>query len=516
MALITDPDSLNAGTELTINTSTYKIGLVVTGNLSNDGVTLKCLYSKLKELWKSNATYIKHPFPMTPITDEQFEVKDGWDFLNLTTKQLIRTGGWALKSVAGATQEEWAGIITLGSIGGFSSPNNGDHRVYYQQSNGGTATNVVLFGPVNQAVQVYGDGTHGNIDYRNYMKIFVRKQGFSYGYSDLAQIGVSALTYQVYRFPLSNTSDAKITHTDVQIDANSDNNPDVAPYDNMSLTWYASDQERTIGTTPYQFRVVIDANVFGVGNNPSAEQIYEFIQWTLRRPTGTDIDDGAGSRVGDVTRELLRFVGDSLYTLYDSSDGAVYIDDFNAQDTNRLYFGVNATTNVQFPYTAAGTINFNSNLTTADAAAIFRMFFTSIKDGKYGSDNAVIVKRADGTTDIKSDNIVSAPTYTFDFGYDNNTQADWVAATTYAIGDQFRSPETPPKWYQVNTGYTSGGSFGATDTTNASQIDGPDVTVVALGTKDAQYVSTTGKIQRSTSNVFTLVAPLERNYTNPV
>jgi hypothetical protein len=522
MAIILDPDSLNDGTEITVNTSTYKIALVVTGNLSNDGVTLKCVYSKLKELWKSSTTYIKHPFPMTPITDEQFEFKDGWDLSDLTTKQLIRTGGWALKAAGtGATQEEWTGVISLGSVGGETSINAGTHQVYFQQSAALDAVDFELNGPVNQAIQVYGDASHGNFDRRGYLKVFVRTQGWSYGYSDISQIGVTALTYQVYRFPLTNSSDAKITHTDVQIDANADETADVSPYSNMSLTWYGTDQQRTIGASNYQFRVIIDANVSGTGNNPTAEQIYEFVQWSLRRTNAVDIDAGTDTKTGNVTRELVRFVGDSLYTIYDTSDGAVYIDDFNSQDTNRLYFGTDATTNVQFPYTAAGTITFNPNLTTTDAAAIFRMFFSNIFDGAYGTDNAVIVKKADGTTDISSDNIVTSPTpgvqgtYTFDFGYDNNTQADWVASTTYVAGQQYRSPETPPKWYEVDTGYTAGGTFGATDTANSTVIDGPDVVVVALGTKDAQYVSATGAITRSTANSFTLVAPLERNYDNP-
>ena len=76
--LITDPDSLDyeissTGTkELFIDTATRKIRLVRVGNLTADGVTLKCVYSKLKEVWKSDSTLIKYSFPMTPITDEQF------------------------------------------------------------------------------------------------------------------------------------------------------------------------------------------------------------------------------------------------------------------------------------------------------------------------------------------------------------------------------------------------------------------------------------------------------------
>ena len=41
------------------------------------------------------------------------------------------------------------------------------------------------------------------------------------------------------------------------------------------------------------------------------------------------------------------------------------------------------------------------------------------------------------------------------------------------------------------------------------------ITVVAIGLATGQYVSATGIIARSTSNVVSLVSPLERNYANP-
>ena len=45
-------------------------------------------------------------------------------------------------------------------------------------------------------------------------------------------------------------------------------------------------------------------------------------------------------------------------------------------------------------------------------------------------------------------------------------------------------------------------------------VDAP-FTAVALGLSGAQYVVTTGTIIRSTSNVISFVAALERNYLNP-
>ena len=67
MAVIIDPDKLNQGVEVVINSTNKTIQLLVAGNLTNDGVTGQCLYSFLKEEWKNDDTLFKFPFPMTSI-----------------------------------------------------------------------------------------------------------------------------------------------------------------------------------------------------------------------------------------------------------------------------------------------------------------------------------------------------------------------------------------------------------------------------------------------------------------
>lgn len=57
MALITDPDNLNQGTEVILDTTNKTIRLLAAGNLSNDGVNLSTLYSFTEEEWKDDALY---------------------------------------------------------------------------------------------------------------------------------------------------------------------------------------------------------------------------------------------------------------------------------------------------------------------------------------------------------------------------------------------------------------------------------------------------------------------------
>lgn len=444
MATITDPDLLNQGTEVTISTAGKTIALSVAGNLSTDGVTLKALYSFLKEEWKNDSNLIKFPFPMGPITDEQFEFINGWDFLNDTARNLIRNAGWAVVNTSGVVTGMWAGVITLGSL-------ESDDQVYYQQTAGGAATNIVLTGPVNQAVQVYsdpnGDGsTADGFDRRSVLNLFVREWQQTYAKSTLSDIGVSQMTYQAYRFPLTSSSDLKVTHTESSVNT-------TAPYTGVTITYYGTNQSRSIGGTSYPFRIIID------GNNATAEQIYEKVQYQLRQ--NSDIDAGGGTVTGKTANDLLYFVGDTLKTRQ-----GVYIDNYNTNDINRLVFtdynGVERT----FPYVATLTLNFGDNLKN-DAAAVYRVFFTS----GYGTASAITVNDKDSVA--MSGNVGGASSITKTFDYDGNVQ---------------------------------GGRTAGTDA---------NITVVAIGLSTGQYVSATGTIQRSNANSVSLVASLERSYANP-
>lgn len=455
MAIITDPDNLNQTTEIDITpyTGSGTLQLNIAGNLSTDGVTLQCLYSFLKEEWKGDSNLIKYPFPMLAITEEKFELINGWDFYDQDSKNLIRTGGWALKDTGGTTQEEYAGIITLGTLGETD-------QVYYQQAISGAYSNIVLQGAVNQAVKTYGDATHGDFNYRSYFKIFCREYQKSYASSQLSEIGVTTMTYQVYRFPVTNASDAKITHTDGYVSGNT-------PYTGMGIEWYETPQGRDIGGTTRYFHVIID------GNSGAAEEIYEFVQYSLRQDS--DIDDGADTKVGKVTNELVRFVGDSLYTRQDET-GGVYIDNFQEIDKNRLFFVDDAGETRQFPYVAILTVQFGDNLKN-DTQAIWRVFFTNDDAGDnsgrdFGTSGCLTVLDADSAT---MSGLVGGASYVqLSYDYDGNEQR----------------------------GYLSKGE------------DAP-ITVVAIGLATGQYISATGTIQQSTANVVSLVAALERNYVNP-
>ena len=184
------------------------------------------------------------------------------------------------------------------------------------------------------------------------------------------------------------------------------------PYSGITVTYYGSNQSRTIGGVSYPFRVIIN------GNNATAEQIYTKIQYLLRQ--NTDIDSGDGSVIGKTANALLSFTGDTLYTTL-----GVYIDGYNANDINRIKFIDQNGVERAEPFTAAGSINFNAFLTDS-GTGYYRMYFTTNPAGNYGSATAVTVKDA-ANTDITG--IISGASIPFTFAYDANVQGGRVAGT---------------------------------------------------------------------------------------
>ena len=437
MALITDPDDLNQGTEITISTGAKTIALTVAGNLSNDGVTGQAFYSFLKEEWKNDASLIPYPFPMVSITPEQFEFIEGWKPANDTTRNLLRSAGWREINASDVVNREYMGVISLGNI-------DSSNTAYFAFSSDTAKTDFDFAGTVNQGIQTFGDATNGNFGKRSdTLPLYIRSQGNTYASATSTSIGLTSLNYIANRFPLAEATDSKISASDVTISSS-------APYTGMSITYGAV--TRSIGGVSYNFNIVVD------GNNGTTQQIYEFVQYSLR--LATDIDAGAGSQVGFLADDLMRFEGDTL-----TPTTGVAIDNFLAGDRNNLVFKDTGGTDRTFPFLATGTLSFNTNLVN-DASAIYRMFFTS----GFGTGSAIIVDDNSGT-DI-SGNISGSSTISFDFDYDGNSQ---------------------------------GGRTPGTDA---------NVTVVAIGLNTAQYVSATATIGKATGQNISLVAPLERNYSN--
>jgi hypothetical protein len=472
MPKILDPDLLNQGTEVEFITGSKLIKINPTGNVTASfGVSLQALYSFVKEEWKNDSNLIKFPFPMIAITSEQFEFINGWDLSGSvydpsSSKAMIRDAGWALKNTAGNSLEEYMNITSLGAFNDSTL----DQAYYLQSGSPGYApTSSIYVGELNEPTLIYSSGASGITDFRGFYTVYLREQGKTYGIYDLInEQNITSLTYRKYALPLANASDVKITVSDNIITGS-------APYTGMSINYYTSSQNRTIGAATYPFKVIIN------GNSGTAEQIYQFVQYQLRQSTDIDSNTNLSIVRGDTAEDLLRFVGDTLLTLgpitiNGVADGGVYIDNFQVADTNRLQFTDDSGSVRTFPYVAAGTLQFNDNLQN-DSVARYFTFFTNDDAGDntgrdFGTQEALIIEDNSDFPITGSVNGSSSIAFTYDYDFN------------------------------IQRGSSSSGS------------DAP-YTAVALGLGTAQYVVTTGTITRSTSNIISFVAALERNYSNP-
>jgi hypothetical protein len=339
------------------------------------------------------------------------------------------------------------GVVSLGSLGATDQP--------YYQFNALASVDFTYPGPINEAVQIYGDASNGNFDYSDggdSFKIFCREQGKTYASSTNTQIGASTLSYITYRFPLSNAADLKISASDVTIGS-------TTPYTQITVEYFGTDQlfdvDGDTNDEPYRF-VVTDAS-----GSATTKQIYEKIQYLLRQDS--DIDDGAGTVNGKTADVLFVFVGDTLV----GSNG-VYIDGLNENYLNSVdFYDFNGVVR-RYPFVSAGTLNFGANAGSADFK--YWMFFVTTPSGDYGTSSAVIVNDKDGNPITGT---YAGSPIPFSFAYDSNVQG----------------------------GRTSGA--------NAA------VKVLGIGLSGGQFIAVDHTITRTQGQSILLAPAQERNYSNP-
>lgn len=472
MALLNDPDNFtdsaadDGSTNVFINTAAQTIKLVPGqgGLVAADGALLKAVYSFIKEEWINdpNAKNLAaFDFPFVPITDEFFELKDGWNWADATTRESIRRGGWLVRNTSGNVTEHWAGLAILNA--------QADDQIYYDVGAG--AVDFTFTGNTAEAVQVIsdpnGDGNYADgFDRSTNITVYNREQGQLFSSNSSTAVGESTLLApKLFSLSLPTGDDLNVTESDANIASQ-------APYTGMSITYFSTPQQRNIGGTNRDFGVIID------GNSGTAEQIYEFIQYQLRQ--SGDIDAGSATVLGQTASELLEFIGgaaDGSGTLKTKSvtnpeggGSGVYIDNFLAGDTNRIVFVDNLGTERTFPFVATLDLNFSSTL-VSDSNPVYRVYFTDGVDAgdEFGNSGAILV---DDNAGSDMSGAITGSTISLTFDYDANNQGN-------------RTPGTPA-----------------------------NVTVIAIGLESGQHVKATGTINRSTSNSITLTAAIERNYEN--
>jgi len=548
MAKIIDPDLLadgsvdNGSTEVYINTTNKTIKLNETGDLSSDGLTIKALYSFLKEEWRNDPqtkNLAAFDFPMNPITDEFFEFVNGWELLDAGAIQLIRDGGFLVRNTSGNVIKHFAGIRTIGTV-------EGDDQVYYNQGNG--ATDFVYLGAVNEVVQIiddpngdanYGDGYNRSSTFQ----VFLREQGQVYSQSSLNSIGATdLLAPKVFAFALNTSTDLKISEDDSTISGDT-------PYSEITIKYFDQPFTKDIdSTTDRNFGIVIDVGTHsGVDGSTTAGGTTltsaeggiagsDYIGGTLIIHEGANagtynISGTPGATTVVITTTFASAVSNQSFTLYRAVPVSATAEEIyeKVQYQLRQDTDIDSTTNSVIGKTTDELLRFVGDTLVCGSA---------LPTNPNGGGSGVLIEgfqSADTNRIQFTDNTGTLRTYPFvavlTLNFGANLVADasakyWVYFTTLpGAGNDFNesgavlvedndgNPMTGDisgqNSIQLSFNYDANEQGGRTAATDA------DVTVVGIGLTTGQYVKATGTIARSTTNSVSLVAALERNYQNP-
>jgi hypothetical protein len=595
--------------EVAIDTDAKTVQLRLAGNLDDDspgstsGVTLQCAYSFLKEEWKTDTTLNKFKFPLKAIYEAKFLWQYGWQPADAQTRDLIRDAGW--QEIDGS---EKACIISLGSQYDTTQQGNYQQITGFDQS----TTDFDKTGPLDEAIEIY-DGA--SADYRDYLKLYLREWERTYSdYNLLTEQGFSAITYIAYRAPLANADDIKNTGT-TQAYVNGANEPyqhmDLQYYKGQlfdqagagygysvddvvrdgdsparwarctgagtiatptnawasfggTSTWEAYPGERQIGTDYYAFNRAVQYS--GLATNPNADELYKFCQNELTKASDINSDvesDSYGTVNGEVGVRLAYYVGDILH-----SWPGVNFDDFDSNITNSIVlhditvgsgiqYGLDSedvprtSSERTYPFTAAGTMIFSSNLvneTNADTRYV--MYFKNIAEQTDTNFTITGASGANATLNGTGMTISSGDYFTlagFVTNTENNgvkvatgsptatvvdyTDALGVTQTDDSTGDTVTLEEQPYDTESAiivddNGGTDIDGQVNQTNITFDFNYDGnvqggrtastdAKVVVVAQGLNDSEWIFAEFIITQATGLSFPVNAPDERTYLNP-
>jgi hypothetical protein len=303
--------------EIVIDTTNRIIALKEVGNLGTDGVTLKAFYSAVKDAWQSDTggpgssnRLIKFPFPFQPITDEQYELRNGWTLdktntnptASQTTEELIRTGGWQVINEADVITEKWQSLITLGTLGSTD-------QVYYERgykADSGIVTthapeDTVLTDFVNQGVQLFAStGSLTDLSFDAASNTIITTEG---DVSPFTAGDIVVLT------TASGTNDGVFTVTGVNVNGGTNGNivvaenivADGSPGSSTVVANYQKyfkvfcrEWQQTYAASSFE-DIGVDTSVAGSGAT------FQAYRYPLTNATDPDIVDNAGALLNEST-----------------------------------------------------------------------------------------------------------------------------------------------------------------------------------------------------------------------
>lgn len=310
---------------------------------------------------------------------------------------MIRNAGWSEYSNAGVLNRQYFGAVLQGSVSAGS-------QCYFQKTSTGAAVNYTFTDLPNEAIQVFGDASNGSFDNRAFFKSFNRTYGYTFDDVSLTDISETATGAYKLPFGINTSADLNLSADDTAVLS--------APYSSVTIAYNSSTSNATIGAGSYPFRKYITPGT------ATRYEIYTKMQYLLRQNTDINTGGTGGVVTGKTADLICWFVGPTLYS-------RAFFTPLSADLNDVVFIDDNGVEHI-FPYASAGTLNFNSNLTSG-GTGYYTLFYTTTPGGDdFGEGTAVIVKDKDNN-DITG--TISAASIDFSFSWSSNTQGGFTGAT---------------------------------------------------------------------------------------
>ena len=323
----------------------------------------------------------------------------------------IRASGWIEKDGAGAIGRIYYGSKSLGFIDSLSQP-------YYQLSDGGAPVLFDKDGPIDEAIQVFGNATVDvnttTFDTRTYLSNKVRTFGNNYDEKILIDSGVVEMGGYSTGFAIGESThltSGAYTIADVY-------DTPIAPWSTMTL------EELDVAQTESGFNEA-DGDFTWVLNNPANANLYQMVAY-LDAIAQTDDDINAhvsnttnGQRVG--TWYSYNAQG-QIVTQSGADANGLFLENVPTADQQLVVFTDDAAAFKTYPFNVAVSVNVGPNA-VADVLSWYHAFFL---DGPSTNDfnTATALTVEDNVAaavkgNVNTDAVTNAISFTFD--YDGDT-----------------------------------------------------------------------------------------------
>lgn len=417
--------------ELSLIDMTSRGGSATTPNpLSNqDGVKLEALYAFEREQRRLDENLRKYDYYFTGsfkyagaynlVNGRKFDDANGTATSSTTDDRFkIRGSGWQELNAAGAIGRIYYGNVSLGNIEATSQP-------YYQLAAAGAVTDYDKPGPIDEAVQVYGNATVDpnttTFDTRTYEALSVRTYGYNYDRKVLADSGVSEMDGYSSGFALGES---------VHLTTNTTDMPFADVWTTPTGVWVGMTLEELDTPQVETGFNETDGSFTWVLNNPSGANLNECVAY-LDAIATVDADINAhatnttfGKRVD--TWYTYNGAGQILPRVGTGAAGeGLFIESLTGPDKQRVIFTDDAGATKTYPFYVTNYVTVGANA-VADTLAWFHAFFQTGPGAgdDFGEAGALTVQDSSATP-VKG-NVSASPfrvgnDIVFEFDYDGDT-----------------------------------------------------------------------------------------------